>query len=216
MPLIFFLFFSPPMAVRSASKELKKKAPKKLKDLNAPKAPLTPYLKWGQEQREKDPEIKSLPVGQQGKKLSLMWQNVSDEIKEKYKSVYQKEKEAYLKEFEDYKKTDSYKEWFKQKEALSKEDGSTGKRKKRSAQSAYNVYFKEEYPIMASSMNTDGESKPSMKDVTAKVAEKWKSFSDAEKAAYQERADAINKEKKEAEFMSKEESKEEEEDSEDE
>ncbi|WUR02537.1 high mobility group protein [Vairimorpha necatrix] len=201
------------MATRTAAKGLKKKTVKKLKDKNAPKAPLTPYLRWGQEQSSKDPSLQSMTIGQRGKVLGDMWKSVSEDEKESIKSEYQKEKEAYLKEFEAYKKTDNYKKWLKQKDALATEEKSGGK-KKRTARSAYNVYFKEQYPIL--SAPKEGEEKPQMKDVASALAKQWKAYTDEERAAYQEKADKINKEKREAEYSKKEESDNEEEEEEEE
>lgn len=183
------------MAIRTAAKESRKRTVKKLKDVNAPKAPLTPYLRFGAEQRKRDPTVNSLPVGQQGKIISEMWKNCSEEDKEKLREEYAVDKQKYAEELVAYKETDSYKEFLKRKEAL---DIDSGKKKKKNVQSAYNVYFKEQYPLVAAS-NKD----LAMKDVGSKVAKQWKAMNEEEKKVYKERADRFNKEAKENEIPSK-------------
>ncbi|EQB61310.1 chromatin-associated protein [Vairimorpha apis BRL 01] len=108
------------MTTAKVQKASRKKTTKRLKDVNAPKAPLTPYLQFGNEQRKIDPKINSLPVGEQGKMLSEMWKNLAEDVKEKMKSNYAEQRKKYKKEFEEYKNTDSYKEWAEQKAELVK------------------------------------------------------------------------------------------------
>jgi hypothetical protein len=183
------------MAIRTAAKESRKRTVKKLKDVNAPKAPLTPYLRFGAEQRKRDPAVNSLPVGQQGKILSEMWKNCSEEEKEKLKAEYAVDKQKYVEEFEAYKQTDSYKDWLKRKEAL---EVDSVKKKKKNSQSAYNVYFKEQYPSVAAK-----NKELAMKDVGSEVAKQWKAMSEEDKKVYKEKAEKINKEAKENEMPSK-------------
>lgn len=177
----------------------RKKTGKRLKDLNAPKAPLTPYLQFGNEQRKADPTINSLPVGEQGKMLSEMWKNLAEDVKDKMKANYAEQRRKYMKEFEEYKNTDSYKEWAEQKAELGKAQ-KTKKVKKRNSKSAYNIYFTEQYPIVSSSHKD-----MAMPDIASTVAKKWKSMTPEEKKKYQDTADKINSEIKEKENIKSEE-----------
>ena len=187
------------MTTAKVQKASRKKTTKRLKDVNAPKAPLTPYLQFGNEQRKIDPKINSLPVGEQGKMLSEMWKNLAEDVKEKMKSNYAEQRKKYKKEFEEYKNTDRYKEWAEQKAELVKSEKSK-KPKKRNSKSAYNIYFTEQYPIISNSQKD-----MSMPDIASTVAKKWKSMTSEEKKKYQDAADKINNEIKEKENVKSEE-----------
>ncbi|EOB12546.1 High mobility group protein 20A [Nosema bombycis CQ1] len=160
----------------------KRQTAKKPKDKNAPKPPLTPYLRFGAQQRAADKTITALPVAKQGKVLAEMWSKLSDEAKNKFKEEYTEEKAIYDKNYEEYKKTDDYKKY----QDLLKSLG-TFKEKKTKRQSAYNVYYKEQYGIIAS--KTKGLE---MKDITAIIVKNWKEIDEPTKKIYAEKAKKAN------------------------
>lgn len=174
-------------AALRAKSTSKKTTVKKPKDKNAPKPPLSAYLRFGKQQRAADPTLSALPAVKQGKVLSEMWSKLSDEAKEEYKNAYNKDKEVYLKEMEEYKKTDNYKEY---QEIL--KASKQIKEKKTKKQSAYNEYFKEQYGVI--SKDNKGLE---MKDVTAIIVKNWKEIDDKTKQIYIDRAKKINEANKE-------------------
>ncbi|KAF9765005.1 High mobility group protein 20A [Nosema granulosis] len=170
--------------VRTTKKRATVKRPK---DKNAPKPPLTPYLRFGAQQRAADPTISALPVGKQGKVLAEMWAKLAEEAKEEIKKEYNKDRQLYEKELEEYKKTDEYKTFQDTLKSLS-----NVKEKKSKKQSAYNEYYKEQYGIIAKE-NKGFE----MKDVTAIIVKNWKEIDDETKKIYIDRANKINEANKE-------------------
>ena len=80
--------------------EIKKLIPKKgMKDPNAPKRALNPYMFFGKEVRQtirdENPEMKMTEIS---KKIGVMWKELSEEDKVKYNDLAEKDKERYLSE----------------------------------------------------------------------------------------------------------------------
>ncbi|KAI8865972.1 putative high-mobility group non-histone chromosomal protein [Ramicandelaber brevisporus] len=82
-----------------------KRAPKKEKDPDQPKRPLSAFMLFTNEKRDQvkadHPDIKFTEVG---KKLGEMWGKLSDAEKEPYQNEYKKKKAVYDKEIEAYNK----------------------------------------------------------------------------------------------------------------
>jgi len=91
---------------------------KGLKDENAPKRPLSAYFAWCATVRAK--VTKSLPEGsgvaQAGKKMSEMWNKLTDSQKAPFEKKYRSEKEKYDKKLAKYKLTKDYANFQKKKE----------------------------------------------------------------------------------------------------
>lgn len=91
-----------------------KKRRKTYRDSNAPKAPLTGYVRFLNEQREKvraeHPELNFPDVT---KLLGAQWSKLSVEEKQRYLDEAEKDKERYMVELEAYQKTDAYRNFLK-------------------------------------------------------------------------------------------------------
>jgi len=75
------------------------------KDPNAPKRPLSAYMRWLQDNRQQI--VASLPAGQQGvaavaKAAGVQWKTVSEDEKRKYQDLVEAAKAEYQKQLEEY------------------------------------------------------------------------------------------------------------------
>lgn len=101
-----------------------KKRKKPDKDLNAPKAPLTGYVRFLNEHREKvRAENQDLPFHEVTKILGNMWSQLPSQQKQGYLEEAEKDKERYMKELEQYQQTDAYKNFVARQKAMKKGDG---------------------------------------------------------------------------------------------
>lgn len=86
---------------------------KKVRDPNAPKKPLTSYIYYCNEHREKvrqdgkDAEGKLLSVTEASKVLSVMWKKLTDKQKAKYEKLATTDRSRYEKEHTEYLQTSS-------------------------------------------------------------------------------------------------------------
>jgi len=91
---------------------------KKLRDVNAPKKPMTAYFRWMKKNRGR--VVQSMPIGysakQLSKRMSQMWAALSVEAKVKWSEKYKKEMKVYEKLMAAYKHTSNYKRFQKQKQ----------------------------------------------------------------------------------------------------
>ncbi|XP_006824510.1 high mobility group protein 20A-like [Saccoglossus kowalevskii] len=86
-----------------------KKRRKTLKDVNAPRAPLTGYIRFLNDRREKvRSDNPSLTFPDVTKMLGNEWSKLSQAEKQRYLDEAEKDKERYMKELEQYQQTDSY------------------------------------------------------------------------------------------------------------
>ncbi|XP_032220116.1 high mobility group protein 20A [Nematostella vectensis] len=91
-----------------------KRRRKTLRDTNAPKAPLTGYVQFLNEQREKvRSEHPELPFPEVTKILGAEWSKMSQDDKQRYLDDAERDKERYIIELENYQKTDAYKSFVK-------------------------------------------------------------------------------------------------------
>jgi len=103
-----------------------KKRKKGVKDNNAPKQPLSGYLRFINERRDiLRQEQPSLSFAELSKMLGAEWQNLQSHEKQRYLDKADKDKEKYLKDLEAYQKTDSYKMFRKQMDKKNKEEAQT-------------------------------------------------------------------------------------------
>jgi len=99
-----------------------KKRKKVTKDNNAPRQPLSGYLRFITERREKlRQEQPSLSFAEISKMLGSEWSTLDPLQKQKYLDDADKEKEKYLKDLEAYQKTETYKSFVSQIEKKPKD-----------------------------------------------------------------------------------------------
>jgi len=104
----------------------KVKKPKRMKDKNAPHAPLNGYVRFLAKNRERvrdaNPETSFPDVT---KLLAAEWTSMPIEQKQCYLDEAEKDKERYQREIEDYRQTDSFK-MFQEKQQTKKDEASAG------------------------------------------------------------------------------------------
>jgi hypothetical protein len=202
-------------------KQEKKFKPKKLKDPNAPKKPLTGYIRFSQEKRakvkEENPELKGTEVM---KKLGEMWKALSDKKKEKYNAPYKTELEAWKEEMKGYEAPSD-----DELKKLPENHGRAGGAKKRKTRdpnepkrpkTAYQ-WFSEDVREDIKEANPDADSKEIMKLIgqawtevkeDEKKVKKYNKKAEKAKEEYNEKMKAYKKEKdSEAEEEAEEEEK---------
>uniref|UniRef100_A0A2C9K3E4 HMG box domain-containing protein n=1 Tax=Biomphalaria glabrata TaxID=6526 RepID=A0A2C9K3E4_BIOGL len=87
-----------------------KKRKKNVKDMNAPKQPLSGYLRFLNERRELIRQEKpNLSFAEMSKQLGNEWSHLAQHEKQRYLDDAEREKEKYMKDLEAYKKTETYK-----------------------------------------------------------------------------------------------------------
>ncbi|KAK7121802.1 hypothetical protein R3I93_022783 [Phoxinus phoxinus] len=83
---------------------------KPLKDSNAPKAPLTGYVRFMNERREQlRAERPDVPFPEITRMLGNEWSKLPPEEKQRYLDEADRDKERYMRELEQYQKTEAYK-----------------------------------------------------------------------------------------------------------
>ncbi|KXJ09183.1 high mobility group protein 20A [Exaiptasia diaphana] len=94
-----------------------KKRRKTLRDVNAPRAPLTAYVQFLNINREKvRSENPELPFPDVTKLLGAQWSKMTQDQKQKYLDEAERDKERYVAELERYQQTDTYKAFLKKQE----------------------------------------------------------------------------------------------------
>ncbi|XP_042903065.1 high mobility group protein 20A isoform X2 [Parasteatoda tepidariorum] len=92
------------------------------RDMNAPKQPLTGYVRYLNENREKvRGENPGASFSEVTKILACDWSKLGVSEKQKYLEEAEKDKERYMKELEQYQQTEAYKIFKKQQEKKRKE-----------------------------------------------------------------------------------------------
>lgn len=99
---------------RGSTKKLK--GTPALKDPNAPRRPTTAYLLFCQQNRDKlraaNPGMSFLDVT---KELGQQWTRLDEEERQRFTLEAEKDRERYVKEFQEYQKSDAYREFMKSK-----------------------------------------------------------------------------------------------------
>ncbi|XP_066557785.1 high mobility group protein 20A isoform X3 [Amia ocellicauda] len=87
-----------------------RKRKKPIKDRNAPKAPLTGYVRFMNERREQlRAERPDVPFPEITRMLGNEWSKLPPEEKQHYLDEAERDKERYMRELEQYQKTEAYK-----------------------------------------------------------------------------------------------------------
>ncbi|KAJ8306710.1 hypothetical protein KUTeg_015751 [Tegillarca granosa] len=116
------------MLIQVQRRMAKGKKRKKLKDNNAPKQPLTGYVRFLNERREVlRKENPALTFSELTRMLGSEWTKLPQHEKQRYLDDAEKDKERYIKEIEAYQKTEAYKQFKekKRKAELDQENRST-------------------------------------------------------------------------------------------
>ncbi len=93
-----------------------KKRRRLIKDINAPRAPLTGYVRFLNDHREKiRSENPELPFHEITKILGQQWSNLQQDQKQQYLEEAEKDKERYMSELEDYQQSELYKDFMERK-----------------------------------------------------------------------------------------------------
>ncbi|XP_013415091.1 high mobility group protein 20A [Lingula anatina] len=101
----------------------KGKKRKKLKDVNAPRQPLTGYIRFLNERRDKfRAEHPTLSFSEITKMLGNEWSKMTQHDKQRYLDDAERDKARYLKELEAYHQTEAYKAFKKQQEKKAKSE----------------------------------------------------------------------------------------------
>ncbi|XP_028678990.1 high mobility group protein 20A isoform X2 [Erpetoichthys calabaricus] len=99
---------------RRASWAKGRKRKKTIKDSNAPKAPLTGYVRFMNERREQlRAERPEAPFPEITRMLGNEWSKLPQEEKQHYLDEAERDKERYMKELEQYQKTEAFKHFNK-------------------------------------------------------------------------------------------------------
>ncbi|XP_066278278.1 high mobility group protein 20A-like isoform X2 [Branchiostoma lanceolatum] len=95
-----------------------KKRKKETRDSNAPKAPVTGYVLYLTEQREKlKVEHPELPFTEMTRLLGSRWSALSQEDKQKYLDAAEVDKRRYIEELKAYQQSEAYQSWLKRQAA---------------------------------------------------------------------------------------------------
>uniref|UniRef100_A0AAQ4Q4F5 High mobility group protein 20A n=1 Tax=Gasterosteus aculeatus aculeatus TaxID=481459 RepID=A0AAQ4Q4F5_GASAC len=87
-----------------------RKRKKPMKDSNAPKAPLTGYVRFMNDRREQlRAERPDVPFPEITRMLGNEWSKLPPEDKQRYLDEAERDKERYMRELEKYQKTEAYK-----------------------------------------------------------------------------------------------------------
>lgn len=154
-----------------------KRARHEKKPDNYPKAALSAYIMFGNDQRAKIlKENPSLKITEVSKKIGDLWKNASQTTKEQYSKRAESEKKRFEKEMTAYtaKGGEIYKRRSK-KEKRSRKDPNAPKR----ALSGY-IFFAQDFRSKHSNMN--------ITEQMSKAGEAWRAMNDSEKAPYEQKA----------------------------
>ncbi|XP_035670639.1 high mobility group protein 20A-like isoform X1 [Branchiostoma floridae] len=100
-----------------------KKRKRVTKDVNAPKAPLTGYVRFLNERREKmRQDNPNVPFPEITRMLGNEWSKLAPHEKQQYLDEAEKDKERYMKELEEYQQTEAYKLFQKKQQEKKKKD----------------------------------------------------------------------------------------------
>lgn len=159
---------------------------KKPSDSNAPKRPLSGYFSYINTIREEvSNKYSDLSMAQRTKKMSEMWNGLSDGEKAKFTDKAAEEKAVYDKKLATYKTTDNYKNFQKELDAWKmtqtkkpfKKDANRPKR----PLSGYMIYIGEQRPaLMAAGLK--------MTETASAAAKKWKELGEAGQKPYNDKA----------------------------
>lgn len=164
--------------------------PKKLKDENAPKRPLSSYMMWSQSAREQLAKEVDSDLEGRDKSVAIMklagakWKEMSDGDKEKWEAKAAKAKKKYTKAMDAYKQTDEYAEFQKMKvkhnnksalKAVAEPEG----KPKRPASGYMRFMAKERPKIVADGFEGIG-------DIGKEAGRRWGALSDAKKDKFQQ------------------------------
>jgi len=169
------------------------------KDPNAPKRPLSAYFKWlGENRTRVKAENPTLPHKEVTSKLGEMWNALAEAEKKVYKDQATQEMGKWKEAFNEYKKTDDYKNWQAQKAAESV-GSKKGKGKKKKApkdpnapkrpSTGFFLFVAAKRAEVKASLPPQEQNKVTV--VTKKCGAMWKAASEEEQAKYKDQSKAL-------------------------
>jgi len=169
-------------------------APKALKDVNAPKRPVSSYIAW--QSKNRDAFVKKMPegyaFGDLAKKFSAAWKEMSEAQKAPFEKAAKAGLEKYHKLMDKYKKTANYAK-FQELKAQSKVDGVKKAKKFKKDENAPkrppNGYFI--FKDTKQGALVEGGMK--FTEAMSKCGELWRALSEAEKKPFEDKAAAAKK-----------------------
>jgi len=166
------------------------RANKKKKDPNAPKGPLTAYMLFCGDYREKvKRDNPNISFGQVGKELGRLWKEADAAEKDKYEQLAQQDKMRYKRDMETYQES-------KALTSSEEEEVQTPKSKKRKkdpnapkgALSAYMIFSRE-----IRTQVKDQFPEASFGEIGKHIRERWRNMSEEEKQKYNDAAEEDKK-----------------------
>jgi len=172
------------------AKQVRRKKPKR--DPNQPKKPLTAYFRYLADVRtttkEANPDLKAKELT---KLIGKKWRELPAEEKTVYEEPAKAALEKWREEMADYKKTDTYKDFQKEKELAKQEPPAGSKRKKKYPKdknapkrpaTAYFLYSASVRESVKASMEEGMRNQ--VKEVAKKMGAGWKALSEEEKTEW--------------------------------
>jgi len=155
-----------------------------VRDVNAPRRPLTGYMRYIKTIRQEVEEETGLNGIKVTPHLSARWNALDDEEKDVHNKEFAKEMKKHQKLMSAYKKTDSYKAFQQAKKAKKFGKKPKDKNAPKRASTAFFI-FANEIRDEVRSENPDA----SIGEVGKILGEQWGSLSDSEKATYQAKSE---------------------------
>lgn len=165
------------------------------RDPNAPKRPLSAYFAWlGKNRTQVKADNPDMPHKEVTSKLGEMWNALDEEIKKSYKDTAQAEMNVWKSAFEEYKKTDNYKNWQAQKAIENANKKTKGKKKKppkdadapKRPSTGFFLFVQEKRAEVKASLPEGDRNKVTI--VTKRCGELWKASSPEQQAKYKEQS----------------------------
>lgn len=159
---------------------------KKPSDENAPRRPLSGYFRYlSTIRQEVATKYASLPITEKTRKMSEMWNGLSDAGKKKFQDKAASEKGAYDEKLAAYKQTANYKEHQKKldewKLGQTKKPFKKDANRPKKSQTGYMLYIGEQRPALTAAGLK-------MTEVASAAAKKWKELGDDGRKSYNDKA----------------------------
>lgn len=190
--------FKPDMEVVLDLEKKFKKGDKKPKDTNAPKAPLTAFMAWSQDNRKRVTEAHpTATLGEIAKVLGAEWTTLDPSIKKPYQEKAEADRKQHNAKLEKYKKTRNYRDHQHQLLAWkiheTKKPFKTDPNAPKRATSAWMIYVNTQRDKVKAT-NPDLR----LTEVTSQLSQMWKSLSADDKVHYEEKSKLQREEYKKA------------------
>ena len=165
-----------------------------------PKSPPSAYIRFVKENLHKLPS--ELAPKEKIKTIAVQWKSLAEEDKARYVSEYEAAKEEYKKDLDEFLQNvdeeyvKAYEKFKKKKQYYkgiiqSKRKGGYVKRKL----TAYSVFTSENFKEIYAKQPEDSDSMQKLANTSKELGARWKAMDQADKEAFQEKAERINEER---------------------